>query len=125
MMTLLWTGWWPWWPRVGLPTKNWGGMASLRGADTAQVCNHVGLPVLDGECECSSVCSVAATQGVSGGLRARQGLRHPSLTAMSAFDATSNWHNSIQWGSQNPVALKKGVAPLKHQNKINKQSFGS
>ena len=46
-----------------------GGAASLRGADTAQVCSNVGLVVPDGAFECS--CAVPARQGVSGRLRAR------------------------------------------------------
>jgi hypothetical protein len=70
-----------------------GGAASFRGADTAKVCNNVGLVLSDGAFECSAV---AATQGVSGILRARQGLRHLSLTATSAFDATSTRHVSAR-----------------------------
>jgi hypothetical protein len=70
-----------------------GGAASFRRADTAKVCNSVGIVSLDGAFECSS--AVAATQGVSGRLRARQGLRH-LLAAMSAFDATSRRHVSTQ-----------------------------
>jgi hypothetical protein len=64
-----------------------GGAASFRRADTAKVCSNVGFLVVDGEFECSS--AVAATQGVSGRLRARQKLRHLLLAATSAFDATS------------------------------------
>ncbi len=71
-----------------------GGAASLRGADTAKVCSSVGLVVVDGAFECSI--AVAATQGVSGILRARQGLRHLSLAATSAFDATSTRHVSAK-----------------------------
>jgi hypothetical protein len=74
-----------------------GGAASLRGADTAQVCSNVGLVFVDGVFECSF--AAAATQGVSGGLRARQGLRHQSLAATSAFDATSTRHVSA-WPEQ-------------------------
>jgi len=69
-----------------------GGAASFRRADTAKVCNNVGLVSFDGESECSF--AVAATQGVSGRLRARQGLRHLFLAATSAFDATSTRHIS-------------------------------
>ena len=71
-----------------------GGAASFRGADTAKVCNNVGLVVVDGVFECSF--AVAATQGVSGILRARQGLRHLCLAATSAFDATSTRHVSAK-----------------------------
>ena len=71
-----------------------GGAASFRGADTAKVCNNVGLVVVDGPFECSF--AVAATQGVSGILRARQGLRHLLLAATSAFDATSTRHVSAK-----------------------------
>ena len=71
-----------------------GGAASFRGADTAKVCNNVGLVVVDGVFECSI--AVAATQGVSGILRARQGLRHLFLAATSAFDATSTRHVSAK-----------------------------
>ena len=71
-----------------------GGAASLRRADTAKVCSSVGLVVVDGVFECSP--AAAATQGVSGRLRARQGLRHLSLAATSAFDATSKRHISTE-----------------------------
>jgi hypothetical protein len=71
-----------------------GGAASLRRADTAKVCSNVGLVAVDGVFECSV--AVAATQGVSGRLRARQGLRHLSLAATSAFDATSKRHVSTR-----------------------------
>ena len=70
-----------------------GGAASFRRADTAKVCSSVGI-VFDGSFECS--CAVSATQGVSGRLRARQGLRHRSLAATSAFDATSTRHVSTE-----------------------------
>jgi hypothetical protein len=70
-----------------------GGAASFRRADTAKVCNNVGLVVFDGAFECSPG---AATQGVSGRLRARQGLRHLFLAATSAFDATSTRHVSTE-----------------------------
>jgi hypothetical protein len=71
-----------------------GGAASFRGADTAKVCNNVGLLLSDGAFEYSS--AVAATQGVGGILRARQGLRHMFLAATSAFDATSTRHVSAK-----------------------------
>ena len=71
-----------------------GGAASFRGADAAKVCNNVGLLAVDGALECSS--AVAATQGVSGILRASQGLRHLFLAATSAFDATSTRHVSAK-----------------------------
>ncbi len=84
-----------------------GGAASFRRADTAKVCNNVGLVVVDGASECSA--AVAATQGVSGRLRARKGLRH-LLAATSAFDATSKRHVS-RW----PQAAEciRGVCSLK------------
>jgi hypothetical protein len=71
-----------------------GGAASFRRADTAKVCSNVGLVVIDGVSECSE--AFAATQGVSGRLRARQGLRHLPLAATSAFDATSKRHVSTK-----------------------------
>ena len=70
-----------------------GGAASFRGADTAKVCNNVGLVSFDGVLEWGAV---AAAQGVSGRLRARQGLRHLPLVATSAFDATSKRHVSTE-----------------------------
>jgi hypothetical protein len=85
-----------------------GGAASLRRADAAKVCSNVGLVLFDGVFECSV--AVAATQGVRGRLRARQGLRHPlSLAATSAFDATSTRHIS-RW----PFLADhiRGVTPL-------------
>ncbi len=96
-----------------------GGAASFRGADTAKVCNNVGLVVVDGVSECSP--AVAATQGVSGILRARQGLRHQSLAATSAFDATSTRHVSAK---PQIADESRGVDPLKNTS-INKQSFAS
>ena len=90
----------------------------MRRADAAKVCSNVGLVFFDGAFECSV--AVAATQGVRGRLRARQGLRHLSLAATSAFDATSRRHVS-RWPFQ--AEFIRGVYPLKNQ--INKQSFGS
>ena len=71
-----------------------GGAASFRRADTAKVCSSVGIVFSNGAFECSV--AQAATQGVSGRLRARQGLRHRSLAATSAFDATSRRHVSTK-----------------------------
>jgi hypothetical protein len=71
-----------------------GGAASFRRADTAKVCNNVGLVSFDGVFECSV--AFAATQGVTGRLRARQGLRHLPFAATSAFDATSKRHVSTK-----------------------------
>ena len=71
-----------------------GGAASFRRADTAKVCSNVGLVPLDGVSECSP--AGAATQGVSGRLRARHGLRHLLHAATSAFDATSTRHVSTE-----------------------------
>jgi hypothetical protein len=62
--------------------------------DTAKVCSNVGIFVLAGPSECSY--AVAATQGVSGRLRARQGLRHLLPAATSAFDATNKRHVSTE-----------------------------
>ena len=98
-----------------------GGAASFRRADTAKVCNNVGLVFSNGVFECSDAkYAEAATQGVSGRLRARQGLRHLSLAATSAFNATSTRHVS-RWPLQ--AEHIRGVHPLKKQ--INKKSFGS
>jgi hypothetical protein len=88
-----------------------GGAASFRRADTAKVCSNVGLLVaLDGEFDCRS--AVPATQGVSGRLRARQGLRHQFLAATSAFDATSTRHVSTEPPQAECI---RGVPPLKNK----------
>ena len=84
-----------------------------------QDCNNVGLALVDGPFECSF--AVAATQGVSGRLRARQGLWHLSFAATSAFDATSTRHVSAK---PQKVERVRGVHSLKNKS-INKQSFAS
>jgi len=73
-------------------------------ADKGRRARHSGAPILRRYAAASALfcsmahseCSVAvaATQGVSGRLRARQGLRHLFLAATSAFDATSRWQTS-------------------------------
>ena len=83
----------------------------MRRADAAKVCSNVGLAVVDGAFECSF--AVAATQGVRGRLRARQGLRHLLLAATSAFDATSRRHIS-RWPFK--AEYIRGVLSLKKPN---------
>ncbi len=68
----------------------WGGSrrrsASLRRADAAQVCSHVGVLEEDGPLKCCY--ATTARQIVSERWREAGGPKHLSLTARSAFDST-------------------------------------
>ena len=66
--------------------------ASLRSADTKEICNSVGAIVVNGGFEWSS--AVAAMQGVSRRYRAHEEMRYLVLAATSALDSTSRRQTS-------------------------------
>ncbi len=98
-----------------------GGGASFGRADAAQVCNDVGIFLVDRVFECSAT---ATRQIVSERWRERRGLKHLSLAATSAFDSTKRRATSRV---PNMAALCSGVDRLKESKRMNlrKQSIAS
>ena len=96
--------------------------ASLRRADAAQVCSHVGFLEEDGPLKCYS--ATTARQIVSERWREGGGTKHLSHAATSAFHSTRR--RQISWC---PFSADQcsGVQSLKKSKRINmrKQSFAS
>ena len=96
--------------------------ASLRRADAAQVCSHVGFVAVDGALKRSF--TITARQIVSERWREGGGPKHLSLAATSAFHSTRRRQIS-RW----PLRADQcsGVQSLKKSKRINlrKQSFAS